>query len=491
MANRIVTEAELTGLANHIRGKTGGSAPLTWPGGFEQGVDSIPTPQLIDGRIESNGDHTAPAGTAWRSITAAVPNSYAAADEGKVVADDGQGNLGLEAQGSATYNTNGTRDTRRIGSVTVENCYENYVTPADFQAIVKNGNGPRRFPLHSRIQVGQGRYAEVMSYDTDIDLDDPNAHTCTLWMLNGRRKHEFDARQKFVIVTANEGLPNKQYSYKVGNNAWRTVTLRNTIPKNGYIVFTGDDHTNVATYDASGNQIEEDGATAFVVTTHFEDLNGSTILTNGLSAEGYNRALSGGNCYLFSGARAYIAGPKNNWAAYSGTVVIMPNSGSPITMDLPSPYSDWNLPPSYASEAGFQSLLDDSWLAILKRVSVRCANSTASVNQYDLWAIGDPYYDIVSDKLFLPSITELGFGNNGSVSEGTCWQAFASGNAAGRGYYDRIRKADDRNNLLNVATRSPVLTTMHEIYEGTAVNDTVSTYGGNDESLAIVPAFVV
>ena len=43
MANRIVTEAELTGVANHIRGKTGGSAPLTWPGGFEGAVDAIQT----------------------------------------------------------------------------------------------------------------------------------------------------------------------------------------------------------------------------------------------------------------------------------------------------------------------------------------------------------------------------------------------------------------------------------------------------------------
>ena len=402
-----------------------------------------------------------------------LPNVYSAANNGMVVMPDGNGGYGLQTQVNATYSSNGTRDTTNIKSVTVDNCYEPYVNISDFEIIVKNGNGPRRFPLHSRIRVGQDLWAEVVSYDTDTDLDDPNAHTATLWPIVGLRRREFDARQKFVIALQN--LAAKGYAYKVGSNSWRTITLRSITPEGGYIVFTGDDHTNVSTYDQSGTLIESDGATATAgLVTHFEDLNGSSVLTNGISSESYSRALYGSNCYLRSAIRKYVAENATNWANGFG-------SG-----DL-----KWGLPPSYASEPGFQSLLYPEVLSKLKRVAVVCANTTAAQNTSDPDIITDTSYTITTDRLFLPSITNLGIGANGGIQEGPVWQAFDQSLGGNIGYYERIRKAIDGNSLLYFATRSAVITTTHKIYEGTQISGTDIEYDANSSSLSVVPAFVI
>ena len=64
--------------------------------------------------VDQNGTFTAPAGKAYTPVVVAVPNSYAAADEGKVVK-----NGALAAQGSATVTENGTVDTTEISAVTV------------------------------------------------------------------------------------------------------------------------------------------------------------------------------------------------------------------------------------------------------------------------------------------------------------------------------------------------------------------------------------
>ena len=64
--------------------------------------------------VVENGTTNAPTGKAYNKVVAAVPNSYGAADEGKVVK-----NGALAAQGSATVTETGTVDTTEISAVTV------------------------------------------------------------------------------------------------------------------------------------------------------------------------------------------------------------------------------------------------------------------------------------------------------------------------------------------------------------------------------------
>lgn len=87
--------------------------------GYAQAVVAVPASEVDTGTksisVTANGTTTHDVvGYASASITANVPNTYAAGDEGKVV-DDGE----LVAQGSATYTINNTYDTTKIKSVTV------------------------------------------------------------------------------------------------------------------------------------------------------------------------------------------------------------------------------------------------------------------------------------------------------------------------------------------------------------------------------------
>lgn len=112
-------DSDLTSVANAIRTKGGTSSQLAFPAGFVSAVQAIPTGTTPTGTknisITQNGTTTEDV-TAYASaqITANVPNTYAAADEGKVV-DDGA----LVSQTSRSIDTNGTYDTTTNNEVVV------------------------------------------------------------------------------------------------------------------------------------------------------------------------------------------------------------------------------------------------------------------------------------------------------------------------------------------------------------------------------------
>lgn len=71
---------------------------------------------LINKSVTANGTYNASSDSAdgYKKVVVDVPNSYSAADEGKVVS-----NGALVAQGSATYTSNGTYDTTLVDEVEV------------------------------------------------------------------------------------------------------------------------------------------------------------------------------------------------------------------------------------------------------------------------------------------------------------------------------------------------------------------------------------
>jgi len=71
-------------------------------------------PTLETLRLTQNGSVSAPSGTAWDQVEAAIPNSYAAEDEGKVVSGGA-----LVAQGTETVRANDVYDTTRVREMTV------------------------------------------------------------------------------------------------------------------------------------------------------------------------------------------------------------------------------------------------------------------------------------------------------------------------------------------------------------------------------------
>lgn len=92
------------------------------------------TPTLIEKSITANGSYSASGDNAdgYSSVSVSVPNSYAQADEGKVLQ-----NGALVSQTSTTTSSNGTIDTTTNNSVTV--AVPNSYTAQDEGKVVSNG----------------------------------------------------------------------------------------------------------------------------------------------------------------------------------------------------------------------------------------------------------------------------------------------------------------------------------------------------------------
>lgn len=117
MSRALITESYLTGIANAIRAKLGVQTQYK-PPQMAAAIQSIPTggsPVLEALSVTQNGVYTPGAGVdGYSGVTVAVPNTYAAADEGKVVQSGA-----LAAQSSRTITANGTYDTTANNQVTV------------------------------------------------------------------------------------------------------------------------------------------------------------------------------------------------------------------------------------------------------------------------------------------------------------------------------------------------------------------------------------
>ena len=104
-------------IADAIRAKDGTSAEIV-ADDFPTRIAAIPTGgggATVEAlQVNTNGTYTAPTGTAYSPVTVAVPNSYTAGDEGKVVS-----NGALVAQTSRTITDNGTIDTTTNNSITI------------------------------------------------------------------------------------------------------------------------------------------------------------------------------------------------------------------------------------------------------------------------------------------------------------------------------------------------------------------------------------
>lgn len=113
MSRALITESYLTDIANAIRAKLGVQDTYT-PPQMAAAIESIPTGGITPTgtkQITQNGTHDV---TQYASANVNVPNSYAAADEGKVVS-----NGALVAQTSRTITENGTYDTTENNEVVV------------------------------------------------------------------------------------------------------------------------------------------------------------------------------------------------------------------------------------------------------------------------------------------------------------------------------------------------------------------------------------
>lgn len=116
MSQVLVTESHLSSIASAIRAKNGQSASYT-PSQMAAAIQSIQSAgalSIISQTFSSNGSYlpSAFSADAFSGIVVDVPNTYSAADEGKVVTSGA-----LSAQGTSTITSNGTYDTTWLSQI--------------------------------------------------------------------------------------------------------------------------------------------------------------------------------------------------------------------------------------------------------------------------------------------------------------------------------------------------------------------------------------
>lgn len=293
------------------------------------------------------------------------------------------------------------------------------------QQLVRQGLGPKAFPVGTEFNVVTTTYGtqkfKVTAHNQHKNALDIAAPTMTTQMIRVIYGRQFDAVN--AIYHAPAGLAAGTYyltlpaGYDVANGGGKSYqfTLAQAVPAGGVVMFpwgynTDAALTKVSTFPtpASTVAIESNVSVAEGTTGTFLGLADGTAP----NMNHIQRARYGSNEYKYSGARRWL----NSEAAANAWDV---------------PPTKYSRPSSYANVPGFLGELPADLRAILVPVDHICARNT--VFGFD-GVVGGSY--TVRDKIFIPSMTEVGFGSNNGIAEGTVMQLYAAATNADRIKYD-------------------------------------------------------
>lgn len=291
--------------------------------------------------------------------------------------------------------------------------------------LVRQELGPKAFPVGTEFNVVTTTYGtqkfKVAAHNQHKNALDVAAPTMTLLMNRVIYNRPFDASN--AIYHAPDGLAAGAYyltlpaGYDVAYGGGKSYqfTLAQAVPAGGVILFpwaynTDAALTKVSTFatPAATVAIESNVSVAEGTTGTFLGLADGTAP----NMNHIQRARYGSNEYKYSAARLWL----NSEAAANAWYV---------------PPTKYSRAPSYANVPGFMGELPADLRAILVPVDHICARNT--VFEFD-GVVGGSY--TVRDKIFLPSMAEVGFGSNNSIAEGTVMQLYAAATNADRIKYD-------------------------------------------------------
>lgn len=397
--------------------------------------DSATPPEPAKGwlqqAIEAAGKAQAAQTAAESSATAAAASATAAASSAQSAAKSAQDTLII-----------GTKVLQALGDVS---------SWAMVQQIVQQGLGPVAFSVGTRFKTHHTEYGDIIwdvaAHNHHKKPGDPDAPTMTLLMHHCIYGRQIDASELLWANTGDSALAAGTYNFTLykGSNGGQTYedgtyqfTTTKPIPAGG-----GWTHNKVGIFYANTADYKPENITSGTVTTY--DAAG-TMLESGLAVTAGSDGTALGtasnakaNCMNTIGTfnsvlrRAY---GSNNWA----------ESAARQWMNSSAAANSWwqrqtifDLVPDYAKKAGFLAGLDPDFVDALGAVDITTARNTI----YEMGdTLGGSY--TTRDKLFLPSMTEIGFGSNDSVAEGSVLPLYDGATQIDRIKYDQAAQTTAR-----------------------------------------------
>lgn len=294
------------------------------------------------------------------------------------------------------------------------------------QKIVDAGLGPKAYPVGSQIAAHHDIYGDVVfdvvAHDHHKNPDNAEAHTMTLLMhdcINGRMADNAESlyycENGLAAGTYHFALP-PGYDEIYGGGKTLQFVLSQPVPAGGVLMFpwaylAQSTATKVSSYPSRKN------TTAIESVSVVEGSGGTDLGTADGKTKNMNhthRIRYGSNNWGASAVRQWLgsAAPANEWW---------------------HPQTIFDRPPSYTNQPGFLAGFDDDFLGALGPVDLTTAHNTvAEVGG----TTGGGY--TTRDKIFLPSMTEAGLGNNDSIAEGSVMEFYGGATNADRIKYDIV-----------------------------------------------------
>ena len=346
------------------------------------------------------------------------------------------------------------------------------ITPEDWRQIQKDvqlGNGPVLYPVGTQIKLHHSTLGDILmdvvSHDTVKKNGDSSAHTMTVLAHACLMNLQFDAPE--AMYYAEEGLAAGTYNITAASaySQWAAgtyqFTLTQAVPAGGQLCISG-------AYDAALTTRKIRSYASQTSTTVIEEVSitegsgGTSLGTFATELNHPQRISYGSNNYKESAARQML-----NSSAAAGSVW--------------TPQTKFDRPPSWqTTQEGFLKGCSADFLAAIQTAVVKCsANNTYEAP--DSTVTKNTAYEL-TDKVFLASRVEVGFGTGDVGDSSTLFQ-----------FYDGADN-DDRIKLLGTSARYWWLRTPYSGYAyGVRYVGTDGSLTNNDASGAygLVPACII
>lgn len=318
--------------------------------------------------------------------------------------------------------------------------------------IIRNGFGPKVLPVGSRLVASHNEYSnieiDVAAHNHHKKPGDPDAPTMTLLMHHCIYGRQIDASELLWGNTGDSALAAGTYNFTLykGSNGGQTYedgtyqfTTTKPIPAGG-----GWTHNTVGNWYANAADYKPENITNGTVTTY--DAAG-TVLESGLAVTAGSggtalgtASIAKADCVNAIGTfnsvmrRAY---GSNNWAESAARQWL---NSSAAANSWWQRQTIFDLVPDYANKAGFLAGLDPDFVDALGAVDITTARNTI----YEMGdTLGGSY--TTRDKLFLPSMTEIGLGSNKGVAEGSVLPLYDGATQTDRIKYDQAAQTTASN----------------------------------------------